>query len=150
MDQVVRGGFVSAHDLRVSGFGEGYLHIDGVIHCAGGIVIDVNKRLELLEGEGASTLVQTDSYRYHVRLPGQGSIFRYDSPHPIPENGVAPPHHLEHHVHRFDVLAGDKRGTIECIYDVERVPTLREVIDEAADWFYANTEAILRLGGKSP
>ena len=47
----------------------------------------------------------------------------------------------------YEVLKGDTRGTIECIYDIERVPTLREVIDEAADWFYLHADEILRLPG---
>ncbi|HKP75072.1 MAG TPA: DUF6516 family protein [Longimicrobiaceae bacterium] len=142
MDQVVRGAFVTSHDLRVSSGGN-YLTIEGDIHCAGGIVIEVNKRLEILAGEGAAATVQTAGYRYHVRLPGKGTIFRYDSPHPAAAGVELPAHHPEHHVHRYDVLSGDVRGTIEIIYDIERVPTLREVIDEAAEWFYRHAEAIL-------
>jgi len=109
MDQVVRGAFVTSHDLRVSSIGN-YLTIEGDVHCTGGIVIEVNKRLEILAGEGAGATVQTTSYRYHVRLPGRGTIFRYDSPHPLP---AGMDHHAEHHVHRYDVLNDDVRGTIE-------------------------------------
>lgn len=144
MDQVIRGGFVSSDDLVVSA-SSGFILIEGTISCAGGIVIDVSKRIEILEGEGASARVQTASYSYNVHIQGIGNIFRYDSPDPVGETAGAPAHHLEHHVHRYDVLRGDKRGTIECIYEEDRVPTLREVIDEAADWFYAHAEALLKL-----
>jgi hypothetical protein len=134
MDQVVRGGFVSSHDLVVSFSGESSISIEGTIVCAGGIVIDVRKTIGVLEGRGPGALVQTRTYSYNVRILGTGNVFRYDSPDPGGEFDDAPAHHTEHHVHRYDVFSGDRRGTVECIYDIEQVPTLREVIDAAADW----------------
>jgi hypothetical protein len=88
-------------------------------------------------------LVRTTYYSYNAALRGVGTIFRYDSPDSEPREG-APEHHWHHHVHRYDVLAGDMDGWVEIIYDEDEVPTLGEVIYEAVDWFYANADAALK------
>jgi hypothetical protein len=93
--------------------------------------------------------VQIVGYRYHVKIPGIGNVFRYEGPHPRRETGPAPPpHHDHHHVHRYDILRGDLTGKVEIIPNVGGVPTLREAISEAADWFYEHIDEILRLTAK--
>jgi hypothetical protein len=148
MDQVVRGGFVSSHDL-LADTRDGALEVTGRIECAGGIAIEVRQQFERVDGRDAEARVQIVEYRYHVQLTGVGPIFRYDAPHALFDDEDAPAHHHEHHRHEYDVLKGDREGTITCIYDVEQVPTLREVIDEAADWFYAHAEELRRFRAPS-
>lgn len=144
MGQVVGGDFVISNNLIVYSSAPNEITIEGEILCAGRIQISVNKTLAILDDHPVSPMVQTERYRYNVQLTGVGVIFRYDSPHPTPPTGPPPPpHHLEHHKHTYDVLNGDKRGTVTCIYDREQTPTLREVIDEASEWFYDNIDALL-------
>ncbi len=122
MQQVLRGGFVLSEDLGFDPL-EGFLILSGRIKCEGGIYISVWKRIALLSNAGASSAVQTAAYSYNVAVAGMGNVFRYDSPHPD--------HNRDHHVHRFDVLNGDKDGKVEFIFNEENIPTLREVIEEA-------------------
>jgi hypothetical protein len=49
----------------------------------------------------------------------------------------------EHHVHRYDVFNGGAQLPIEWLTDEEQRPTLGEVIDELAGWYYANYDAIV-------
>ena len=116
---------------------EGHLLLHGRIHCKGGLQIDVNKRLRLGDESGHDT-VQTVAYSYNVSLQNLGNIFRYDSPHPT--------HNREHHVHRYDVLNGDTEGTVEMDYREDEWPTLREVVDEAAEWYYAHLRDLIEAG----
>lgn len=110
--------------------GQGQLQLVGEIRCLGGIVIDVDKYLVQLDGEGPNATVQTTDYSYNVYIQGLGNIFRYDSAHHD--------HHSFHHVHRYDVFNGDREGTVErCEW-----PTLGEVIERAAEWYDANFEQL--------
>lgn len=136
MEQLRRGGFVLSDDLDVIAV-EGHLTLQGRIYCKGGIQIDVNKRLRLDTEDGHDT-VQTVAYGYNVSLQNLGNIFRYDSPHPT--------HNREHHVHRYDVLSGDTNGTVEIDYREDGWPTLRQVVDEAAEWYYAHLPELIEAG----
>ncbi|NBB87164.1 MAG: hypothetical protein GVY12_13230 [Bacteroidetes bacterium] len=130
MEHLRLGGFVVSDTLAFSALRNSIL-LTGNIGCKGGINIDVKKRLQVREGEGANALVQTVYYKYNVALSGHGTIFRYDSPHRE--------HRRFHHVHRYDVLSGDSEGTVERIED-DAWPTLGEVVQEAADWYYDHHE----------
>lgn len=94
----------------------------------------MRKRLEILEGVGADTLVRAVYYSYNVALEGVGNIFRYDSPHKD--------HRPHHHVHRYDVMSGDRRGRVEMIFDESARPTLGEVLLEAESWYYEHYDAL--------
>ena len=123
MEHLRRGGFVVSDDLRFE-FLNDWVVLEGTIICQGGIYIDVFKRLAILDGAGANAIVQTVEYSYNAVISGKGNIFRYNSPHPT--------HNEFHHVHRFDVLNGDKRGTVErAIW-----PLLSEVIEEAMRFYH--------------
>lgn len=135
MQQFLRGGFVVSEDLAFTAV-EGALELEGRVQCTAGIHIDVRKRIAVLEGAGAGALVRTVAYSYNAAVQGLGNILRYDSPHPD--------HNREHHVHRYDVLNGDRAGTVDFIYDEDDVPTLGEVLTEVESWFYQNSEALLR------
>ncbi len=133
MEQLRRGGFLLQDNLTITALHDQII-MEGSLDCRGDIYIDVRKRLQILTDSGAASLVQTVAYSYNVVLAGVGNIFRYDSPHND--------HNRFHHVHRFDVLNGDKRGFVRRV-DPNTWPHLQEVIDEAAEWYYANIDTLL-------
>lgn len=116
---------------------EGHLLLHGRIHCKGGIHVEVNKRLRMSRNESVD-FVQTVAYSYNVSLQNLGNIFRYDSPHST--------HNREHHVHRYDVLNGDTTGILTMDYRDDNWPTLREVVDEAAHWYYQHIPELIEAG----
>jgi len=119
LDQFVRDGFVDAgHDLDFTATEGGFL-LEGVLRCAGGIEIEVRKLVGIVLEE-VDPLVRTRWYSYNVSVHGLGNIFRYDSPHVFDPQG----HHAEHHVHRYDVLTGDREGLLEFIHGEDAHPTL--------------------------
>lgn len=141
LEQLLRGGFlISADDLQIEA-GDGCILIEGLLHCQGGIIVDVSKRIVFLEDE-EDPLVQTVDYSYCVTLRNVGVICRYDSPHKD--------HQQDHHVHRYDVLDGDRDGKVEPIYEEDERPLLAEVVEEAAEWFFKNLARLQRDGLVSP
>jgi len=128
IEQQLRGGFLLRNNLVFIALHDQIL-IEGSLNCRGDIYIDVRKRLTILSGEGSQALVQTTSYSYNVALVGVGNIFRYDSPHSD--------HNKFHHLHKYDVLNGDKQGEVHAV-DSEKWRHLQEVIEEAMDWHYDN------------
>lgn len=111
-------------DLSVEPGGHGLL-MEGTVECRGDIYIAVRKDIRTFERLGTERAVR-ESYSYHAVLRGEGSIFRYEGPHPT--------HHQFHHVHRYAVLAGGDEE-IERL-EGEETPTLGEVIDEARRWYW--------------
>jgi len=76
-------------------------------------------------GSGPSAFVQTVAYRYHAMIPGLGNILRYENSD----------HNQFDHVHRFDPLARDRKGTFQQIADKNDVPTLSDVLREVREWY---------------
>jgi hypothetical protein len=100
---------------------------DGILYCAGGLEIHVDKT-QRVSDRGGQLMVQTTEYKYHVqRKVGTRTIklFRYDNVH------VQPDHPDHHHRHRFDEN-GDEIEPTE-YKGVEGWPTLGEVLQEAYD-----------------
>lgn len=127
-------GVVVRDGLDITEF-TGFYVMDGDIEVDGGAVISVEKQIDVVDVAGGRARVQTAYYSYNVRLPGIGTIFRYDGPHR---------HRPYHHVHRYDILNRDSEGTIEQLAGDDDVPTLAEVILEAHEWCsknYARLEA---------
>jgi hypothetical protein len=134
-----RKGLVEGDTLVLKVAGSSYLLMTGKIHCAGGIIIDVDKTLEILDGLSASkvlhghaddALVQNIEYSYNARivLPGRVvGLFRYDNAH----------HPDEHHRHAFTWPDG-RRGTTTAVNPHE-YPTLAEAIIEAQPIGTGNT-----------
>ncbi len=145
MARYVDQGFVLADGLTWRNFpqtfGSGEILVEGTILCASGVRVEVTKTLQILDGAGQTAIVQTVAYSYSAVLTGTGNIFRYCSPHPDDEA----PHHPHHHVHRFNVLADDDRGTIDLVGDDEDWPTLGEVLGELRGWCADNAERLAAL-----
>ncbi len=122
MGRFVDSGFILEDTLVVSSIGAGLILIKGSIRCLGGIRLDVEKVLKVVEGDGANAMVQTTTYNYNASI-SLGNVLRYDSPHND--------HNEYHHVHRYDVFAGDQDGTTtEAIW-----PSLGDVITELQNWY---------------
>ncbi len=137
-------GFVLEDDLQLDANGDGRFLITGRIICEGGLYITVTKVLRILSGDGPTSEVQTEAYSYNAVLGGVDNVFRYDSPHISQQDQQGherPDHHQIHHKHTYDVL-GDKSQLPIAEVSAADWPTLGEVIEELADWYYANFEAV--------
>jgi len=134
METWIRNGFVGSDNCEFSDLGDGYLTLEGIIECAGGLLyIDVKKRIRIVEGAGPNAIVQTEDYSYGAILRGKGTVFRYDAPHDT--------HREHHHVHRSPVLDNPEIETVEELSG-DAWPTLGEVIDELSKWYYENYDRI--------
>ena len=136
MERQLRNGFVLSDELVFTPIHNGIL-LESDILCQGSIRLQVRKIIRILEGEGADALVQTTAYSYNALLPSRGNIFRYDSPHAT--------HNIEHHAHRYDILNDGAQFPIEWLTQEEQRPTLGEVIDELAEWYYTNYDALFTM-----
>lgn len=138
MGQCVDSGFVERHDLAFDPLGSSAIQLAGTIYCQGNLRIDVRKVLEILSGEGGDALVQSVEYSYAAIQGGVGTIFRYCSPHADRSQAGDLPHHYCHHLHEYSVPgeAGDGIVTELGDYDFRGYPTLREIIDRLAGWYY--------------
>lgn len=131
-------GFLLDADLEISAQGNDFLTMGGTLYCAGNqIKVQILKQICL---SGDEPLAQTGQYAYTAVLSGIGNIIRYDSPHMD--------HNRFHHAHKYDVLNGDKEGTIDELSEDQR-PTLAQMVDDLESWYYDNYEGIqeiLKLG----
>lgn len=76
MAQWAARGFLLVDGLEFGAFGGGYFVINGTLQCLGNIVVEVDKVLQVVDGDGSTARVQTVWYRYNARLPGKGVIVR--------------------------------------------------------------------------
>jgi hypothetical protein len=132
MEMLMAEGFVLDQDLRFQPLGNQQIALTGVVRCQGQITVLVEKVLAVRDGTGSSALVQTTAYRYHALIPGVGNILRY-------ENND---HHRFDHVHRYDPIAGDRKGTFQRIESKNDVPTLGEVLRELRDWYEEHADKL--------
>jgi hypothetical protein len=137
MHRLASEGFVLSDGVEVRAVSGGRFVMAGRIDCQGGIYVDVEKYLRVVDGAGAAMRVQTEEYSYNAAIPGLGTILRYDSPH-------AAEHRPFHHVHRYDVLAWDRHGQVEVVAE-DAWPTLGEVLEELREWYHANLERLNSL-----
>lgn len=126
-------GFLLDDDLDFMPDGDGVIALVGTITFDGGIRLDVAKKLRILEGEASTAMVQTFAYAYNANVAGLGNILRYCSPHDD--------HNEFHHKHTYDLLAGDRSGTVTEI-DADSWPTLGEVFGELHAWFCTHAEQL--------
>ena len=106
------------------------LLIEGRVHCAGSLIVEVWKLLAIAR-EGPVTTAQTTSYTYQVMVDGLGDLFRYCGPHK---------HRPFHHKHTYDVLGDDAGAWVKV--DPEERPTLSEVIWEASECYFKHADQI--------
>jgi hypothetical protein len=132
MQMLAAEGFVLDDDLRFQPLGDQQIALTGVVRCQGQILVEVEKILEVQSGRGHTAFVQTTAYRYHAQVLGVGNILRYENSD----------HNQFDHVHRYDPIRGDRKGTFQRIEDKNAVPTLGDVLRELRDWYEANAESL--------
>jgi len=128
-------GFICGDALYFAPCERGYV-CAGFLTCAGGIVIRVEKRLEVQGGQARDPIVQTLDYSYNVSVQGLGVVFRYDNAHgPPPDYPKDDPKQQRetwHHRHQMPYPPGAP-GDGVIAWDVEW-PHLSDVIEEAHEW----------------
>lgn len=107
LEQLTRSGFIQPdHGAEFTAVPGGFL-LDATFDREAGIIVHARKLARIVsDAEGDDPVVETAWYSYNVSLRGVGNIVRYDSPFFPDLQG----HHATHHVHRYDVLAGDVEG----------------------------------------
>lgn len=130
-------GFIVSDDLEFRDIGGGVIELQGRITCARSLYIDVRKALQIVDGDGHNATVQTFAYTYCAVLAGVGNVFRYCSPHED--------HNQDHHVHEFDVLAGDRAGNVRPVGE-DGWPLLGEAIGRLQQWACDHSLELEKLG----
>jgi len=97
------------------------VNLRGRVHCRDGVVLMVDKWLEVRRNARGQDEVRGYSYTYEAwRLPGENQVLRYDSSHGLDNL----------HRHSFDPVTGDEVEVVTIALD--QLPTLDRVIREAA------------------
>jgi hypothetical protein len=104
MQQFRDSGFVTDDSLRLNAIGSGFLMMEGEIACLGPILVNVEKRLQIVDGSEDEARVQTLYYAYNASVQGHGNFLRHDNAH-----FAARSHADEHHAHYFDWRTGEER-----------------------------------------
>ena len=93
--------------------------LTGTVLCAGSIIIDVEKRLDIrLHRRRAE--VGGYFYAYNAHIAGRGNVLRYDNAHlETPD---------EYHRHEYELVTGTEMS--RSVLTREQFPTLIEVVDE--------------------
>lgn len=136
--QAKRSGFYLSEDLRYRWDSDSTV-FHGTVECEGGIRVQINERLRKVAATAwyhrkNDPLVRLEYYANNIVLVNVGTVVRYNSPHAD--------HNTFHHLHRYDVF-GDELAPGEQIMPVTKlhereVPTLRQVMQEAEDWYHKN------------
>jgi hypothetical protein len=127
IDRLRAEGFVLFPELSVHTL-EKIVIVGGYVRCEGGLYLQVHQHIVPVARTAHSELAVVGEYSYKGVLQGRGTIFRYDSPHAD--------HNREHHVHEYDVLAGDKSGTVRFLYSDDEIPTLPEALRLLQRWYF--------------
>lgn len=141
MDQMRADGFIGEDTLALEPIGADILTMFGEIACLGGIVVRVEKYLEILEGEALDAYVRTFEYKYNAFIRGHNNVLRYDNTHTY--NGHGDPHHK----HMFDWKTGEHLPGYPSWVGEEDWPTLGEVMEELRGWYWANREDLPKPDG---
>lgn len=131
MEQLRSSGFVGEDTLRFDWISSVGLFVQGEIACKGLIVVDVEKFLLKVEGEGSGSIVQTEMYSYNAFIRGGHNILRYDNQHP---ETLHQGHPDEHHRHDFDVSTGDELPNSPVWVGADAWPTLAGLIAKVQEW----------------
>jgi hypothetical protein len=125
-------GFVGEDTLTLEPLGADMLTMIGEIACLGGIVVRVEKYLEVLEGDALDAYVRTFEYQYNAFVRGRNNILRYDNTHTYDGHGDP------HHKHMYDWKTGDPLPNFPAWVGESNWPTLGEVIEELRAWYWEN------------
>lgn len=136
MDQMRGDGFVGEDTLALEPIGADLLAMTGELACLGGIVVRVEKYLEVLEGENLDAYVCTWEYQYNAFVRGRNNILRYDNTHAYPGHGDA------HHKHVYDWETGGQVPGSPAWVGKHGWPTLGEVLEELRTWYWTNREGL--------
>lgn len=128
-------GFVVLDDCQFAFFPNTVV-LEGKIDCLDEVTLAVSKQLGILQGLGATAMVQTRSFRYQAWVRGRHNIFRYDSAHG---------HRPYAHRHAYDTFGSGEETDIVRLANEEDIPTLTEVIHELQDWHQSNADRLGRL-----
>lgn len=139
MEQFRKIGFVGDDTLEFS-FSPSTIGIAGEIACRGGIVVRVDKWLDVAE-EDDDPLVQTFSYCYNAFVRGYGNILRHDNVH------THIGHTDEHHRHSFDWETSEELSDSPQWCGEEGWPTLGEFIETVERWYWTNRLALPQPDG---
>ena len=124
MGQFYDSGFVVADSLAWVAY-PGALQLTGQIACQSGVVISVEKTLNV-DSDDDPVVVTTD-YTYNAHVSGHASIVRNDNTdhhgHPDP-----------HHVHRYDWRTGNELAGSPEHVGADGWPTLGEFIEAMREW----------------
>ena len=130
--QLIGQGFVAFDETKFTFLTREMVLLFGHLGCSGGIVVGVEKYLQVSGELDGSPLVQTSQYSYNVWLQGGYNLLRYDNSH------VHPGHPDKHHKHEFDWRTGAELSHSPICIGAAAWPTLGEVLHETRDWYYAN------------
>lgn len=133
--------FIEHETIHFDPYPDGYL-ISGQIFALDGIVITVEKFLEILGGSDDNAIVQTRWYSYNASLQGRFNILRYDNQD---EDYLRPGHLDEHHKHVFDWKTGAEVQGSPFWVGHDGWPTLGDVINELQGWYYDNLSELSAL-----
>jgi len=138
MAQLRSGGIVLRDTLEWEAAPGGVLWLRGEIACRGGIVVAVEKKLELRSDE-ADPLVQTAMYAYNASVRGHDTFLRYDNTHPYPG------HADSHHRHDVDWRTGEEAVS----WIGERGwPTLGTFLEYVERWYWDNRDDLPETAGE--
>lgn len=120
--------------MELEDIGADLLVMSGEIACLGGLVVRVEKYLEVSEGEGDDALVRTVEYKYNAFMRGHNNLLRYDNSHSFPG------HEDSHHKHEYDWRTGQQFPGFPEWVGEHRWPTLGQVLEELEQWYWKNRE----------
>ena len=147
-----RSGFHLASDLVIDPHPD-LIHLSESIFCLGGITVKFDERLRFLRERWRIRRSDDHArvgliwYSYNVSVGRGGTVFRYDSPDTDVGRNAAP-HHSFHHRHRFDAFGTWNEIAPPRQVQERDVPTLRQVLREAEQWYWDNQERLSKARGE--
>ena len=114
----------------------GSILLAGRVLCLDGIVLEVEKEIAILAGEGMNARVQTATFRYHAWIRGEHNILRYESPHE---------HRPAAHKHVYNTFGDGLEAEVLDLNREDDIPTLGDVLRELQLWHEENASRIARL-----
>ncbi len=127
--------FMGRDTLAWEGIGLGLVSLEGEIACLGGIVISVDKTLEIFGDTDTEnmpkpdTMIQTMYYAYNASVRGVGNIVRHDN---TDHHGHPDPHHR----HDYDLNSRTEVEGSPFWVGEENWPHLNQFVEMVAAWYW--------------